>query len=161
MRTTIAPSPKILLNTANLPTISHSAPALLVTTEDGEDDVLDVLEALTEVVPEPPVDVAEVVAVEFPAREDDAVDEVEEPEEELVAEGEAEEEVVRGVLEEDELALVLELELELELEPPCGLRTPPCNFPADDEEDVPAALDLYEAKVLPEAGGLITPTIPL
>ena len=140
---------------ANLPTTSHSAPALLVTTADGEDDVLDVVEALAEVVPEPPVD----VAVEFPAREDEAVDEAEEPEEELVAEGEAEEEVVRGVLEEDELALVLELELELE--PPCGLRTPPCNFPADDEEDVPAALDLYEAKVLPEAGGLITPTIPL
>jgi hypothetical protein len=157
MRTTIAPSPKILLNMANLPTTSHSAPALLVTTADGEDDVLDVVEALAEVVPEPPVD----VAVEFPAREDEAVDEAEEPEEELVAEGEAEEEVVRGVLEEDELALVLELELELELEPPCGLRSPPCNFPADDEEDVPAALDLYEAKVLPEAGGLITPTIPL
>jgi hypothetical protein len=53
------------------------------------------------------------------------------------------------------------LEAELELEPPCGLRTPPCNFPADDEDDVPAAADWYEARVLPEAGGLITPTIPL
>lgn len=162
MRTTIAPSPKILLNTANLPTNSHSAPALLVTTEDGEDDVLDVVEALTEVVPEPLVDVGEVVAVEFfPALEDDAVDEAEVPEEELVAEDEAEEEVVGGVLEDDELALVLALELELELEPPWGLRIPPCNFPADDEEDVPAALDWYEARVFPEAGGLITPTIPL
>jgi hypothetical protein len=120
-----------------------------------------VVEALTEVVPEPPVDIAEVVAVEFPAREDDAVDEAEVPEEDFAAEDEAEEEVVGGVLEEDELALVLALELELELEPPCGLRTPPCNFPADDEEDVPAALDWYEARVSPEAGGLITPTIPL
>jgi len=145
---------------ANLPTTSHSAPALLVATEDGEDDVLDVVEALTELVPEPPVDVAEVVAVEF-ALEDDAVVEAEDPKEVLVAEEEAEEEAVGGVLEEDELALVLELELELELEPPCGLRTPPCNFPADDEEDVPAAPDWYDARVLPEVGGLITPTIPL
>jgi hypothetical protein len=85
MRTTTAPSPKILLNMANLPTTSHSAPALLVTTEDGEDDVLDVVEALTEVVPEPPVDVADVFVVELPALEDDTVDEAEEPEEELVA----------------------------------------------------------------------------
>jgi hypothetical protein len=157
MRTTIAPSPKILLNMANLPTTSHKAPALLVTTEDGEDDVLDVVEALTEVVPELLLDDAEVVAVEFPALEDEALDEAEE----LVAEDEADEEVVGGLLEEDELALVLALELELELEPPCGLRTPPCNFPADDEEDVPAAADWYEARVLPDAGALITPTIPL
>jgi hypothetical protein len=161
MRTTIAPSPKIVLNIANVPVISPSEPALLVTTEDGEDDVLEVVETLTEVVPEPPVDAAEVFAVEFPALGDDALDEVEEPEEELVAEDEAEEDVVGGVLEEDELALVLELELELELEPPGGLRTPPCNFPADEEEDVPAAADLYDARVLPEVGGLITPTIPL
>jgi len=145
---------------ANLPTTSHRAPALLVTTEDGVDDVPDVVEALTEVVPEP-VDDAEVVVVEFPAFEDDAVDEADELEEELEAEDEAEEEVVGGVLEEDEPALVLALELELELEPPCGLRTPPCNFPADDEEDVPAAADWYAARVLPEVGPLITPTIPL
>jgi hypothetical protein len=157
MRTTIAPSPKIVLNMANVPVISPSEPALLVTTEDGVVDVLEVAEALTEVVPEPPVD----VIVEFPALEDDAVDEAEELEEELVAEEEAEEEVVGEVLEEDELALVLALELELELEPPCGLRTPPCNFPADDEEDVPAAADWYAARVLPEVGPLITPTIPL
>jgi len=129
MRTTIAPSPKIVLNMANLPVISHSAPALLVITEDGEDDVLEVVED------------AEVVAVEFPLLEDDAVDEAEELEEELAPEGEAEEEVDGGLLEEDELELLLELELELELEPPCGLRTPPCNLPADDDEDVPAALD--------------------
>jgi len=114
---------------ANLPVISHSAPALLVITEDGEDDVLEVVED------------AEVVAVEFPLLEDDAVDEAEELEEELAPEGEAEEEVDGGLLEEDELGLLLELELELELEPPCGLRTPPCNLPADDDEDVPAALD--------------------
>jgi len=133
MRTTIAPSPKTVLNMANLPVISHSAPALLVITEDGEDDVLEVVED------------AEVVAVEFPLLEDDAVDEAEELEEELeeelAPEGEAEEEVDGGLLEEDELELLLELELELELEPPCGLRTPPCNLPADDDEDVPAALD--------------------
>jgi len=129
MRTTIAPSPKTVLNMANLPVISHSAPALLVITEDGEDDVLEVVED------------AEVVAVEFPLLEDDAVDEAEELEEELAPEGEAEEEVDGGLLEEDELGLLLELELELELEPPCGLRTPPCNLPADDDEDVPAALD--------------------
>jgi len=129
MRTTIAPSPKIVLNMANLPVISHSTPALLVITEDGEDDVLEVVED------------AEVVAVEFPLLEDDAVDEAEELEEELAPEGEAEEEVDGGLLEEDELELLLELELELELEPPCGLRTPPCNLPADDDEDVPAALD--------------------
>jgi hypothetical protein len=139
---------------ANLPTTSHRVPALLVTTEDGEDDVFDVVEALTEL-----VDDAEVV-VEFPDFEDDAVDEADELEE-LEAEDEAEEEVFGGVLEEDELALVLALELELELEPPCGLRTPPCNFPADDEEDVPAAADWYAARVLPEVGPLITPTIPL
>lgn len=144
---------------ANLPATSQSAPALLVTTEDGVDDGFDVVEALTEVVPEPVAD-AEVV-VEFPAFEDDAVDEAGELEEELEAEDEAEDEVFGGVLEEDELALVLALELELELEPPCGLRTPPCNFPADDEEDVPAAADWYAARVLPEVGPLITPTIPL
>jgi hypothetical protein len=161
MRTTKAPSPKTVLNIFTLPVNSPTEAAPLVVTEDGEDVVLEEVE-----VPELDfvVDDAEVVAVEFPEFDDDALDEAEKAEEELVAEDEAEEEIETELLEDVEDVLVLELALvllELELEPPCGLRTPPCNLPADDDEEVPAAADWYEAKVLPEEGGLITPTIPL
>jgi len=54
----------------------------------------------------------------------------------------------------------LELEPELELEPPTGTTTPPCTLPAEFDDEVPAALDLYVARESPDAGGLMTPAMP-
>jgi len=160
MRTKAAPSPKIPLSMTTLPVFSISELAPPVVTGDGEDVevvAFEVVDGLTEL-----VDDTVVVAVEFFELDTDGVDEAEELEE-AAAEDEAEVEVDGGLLE-DELELELlepDPEPEPEPEPDCGLRTPPCNLPADDEEDVPAALDWYEDRELPEAGGLITPTIPL
>jgi hypothetical protein len=57
------------------------------------------------------------------------------------------------------LALGLWLEPELGLDP-AGATTPPCTFPDELEVWVPAAADLYAARVLPDEGALMAPTMP-
>lgn len=59
-----------------------------------------------------------------------------------------------------EVGLGLLLELELDSELPTGTTFPPCTLPAELELEVPAAFDLYVARELPDAGGLITPAMP-
>jgi len=77
------------------------------------------------------------------------------------------------VVDPDMTALGLELEVgaevevgaavEVELVPelPTGITTPPSAFPDDVVEEVPAAADLYAARVsAPDEGGLTTPAMP-
>jgi len=69
-----------------------------------------------------------------------------------------------GVEFEEEIEVVgvdaTEDTLELEMGLPAAATTPPCTFPDVVVEEVPAAALLNAARVLPEEGGLTTPTIP-